>query len=141
MSCVSHPDGLPDLFLDRSLGRIKVPRLLRAAGLRLVTLSEHYTIPADEGIADDEWLGLAGSRGWVVFMKDTRIRYNRAEREAVKAHCVRCFCLANQNLGADEMAARFLDNLGAIGRACEQPGPFMYAVHRTRVEKLSLGDR
>src|SRR4029450_880234 len=72
-SCVSHPDGLPDLFLDRSLGRIKVPRLLRAAGLRLVTLSEHYTIPADEDVADDEWLELAGSRGWAVLMKDTRI--------------------------------------------------------------------
>jgi hypothetical protein len=66
---VSHPDGLPDLFLDRSLGRIKVPQLLRAAGLRLVTLSEHYGIPADEDVADDEWLELAGRRGWVVFME------------------------------------------------------------------------
>jgi hypothetical protein len=43
---VSHPDGLPDLFLDRSLGRKKVPELLRAEGLRLVTLAEHYGIPA-----------------------------------------------------------------------------------------------
>jgi uncharacterized protein (DUF433 family) len=87
-SCVSHPDGLPDLFLDRSLGRIKVPRLLRAAGLRLTTLAENYGIPTEERIADDDWLELAGSRGWVVFMKDTRIRYNRPEREAVKAHSV-----------------------------------------------------
>ena len=30
-------------------------------------------------MADDEWLQLAGSCGWAVFMKDTRIRYNRAE--------------------------------------------------------------
>lgn len=138
---MSHPDGLPDLFLDRSLGRIKVPRLLRAAGLRLLTLSEHYGIPADEGVADDEWLELAGRRGWVVFMKDTRIRYNRAEREAVKAHRVRCFCLANQSLAGDEMAARFLDNLAAIERACEEPGPFIYAVHQTRIEKLPIGDK
>ena len=85
---MSHPDGLPDLFLDRSLGRIKVPRLLRAAGLRLTTLAENYGIPTDERVADDDWLELAGSRGWVVFMKDTRIRYNRPEREAVKAHSV-----------------------------------------------------
>jgi hypothetical protein len=98
---VSHPDGLPDLFLDRSLGRIKVPRLLRAAGLRLITLAEHYGIPGDEDVADDEWLRLAGRRGWVVFMKDSRIRYNHAEREAVKAHRVRCFCLANQNLAGE----------------------------------------
>ncbi len=38
----SHPDGLPELFLDRSLGRRQVPDLLRAAGLRLRTLAEVY---------------------------------------------------------------------------------------------------
>jgi hypothetical protein len=48
---VPHPAGLPDLFLDRSLGRIQVPALLREAGLRLVTLAERYGIPEDEGIA------------------------------------------------------------------------------------------
>jgi hypothetical protein len=137
---VSHPDGLPDLFLDRSLGRIKVPQLLRAAGLRLVTLAEHYGIPVDESVADDEWLELAGSREWVVFMKDTRVRYNRPEREAVKAHRVRCFCLANQSLSGADMAARFLDNLDAIARACNEPGPFVYAVYQTRIEPLPLGN-
>ncbi len=137
---MSHPDGLPDLFLDRSLGRIKVPQLLRAAGLRLTTLAEHYGIPADESVADDDWLQMAGGRGWLVFMKDTRVRYNRPEREAVKAHCVRCFCLANQNLTGDEMAGRFLSNLDAIVRACNEPGPFIYAVHQTRIEKLPIGD-
>jgi hypothetical protein len=77
---VSHPDGLPDLFLDRSLGRIAVPRLLRDAGLRLTTLAEHYGVPADESVGDEEWLELAGARGWVVFMKDARVRYRPAER-------------------------------------------------------------
>jgi len=137
---VSHPDGLPDLFLDRSLGRIKVPGLLRASGLRLVTLAEHYGIPADETIVDEEWLELAGSRGWAVFMKDTRIRYNQAERDAVQAHQVRCFCLSSQSLTGDEMAARFLTNLDAITEACANPGPFIYAVHKNRVEKLPLSD-
>ena len=61
---MSHPNGLPDLFLDRSLGRIKVPTLLRAAGLRLITLAEHYGIPTDETIRDEQWLELTGGRGW-----------------------------------------------------------------------------
>lgn len=69
---MSHPAELPDLFLDRSLGRIKVPALLRGAGLRLTTLSEHYGVPEDEGVADEDWLELAGSNGWVVFMKTPR---------------------------------------------------------------------
>lgn len=128
---MSHPDGLPDLFLDRSLGRKKVPALLRVAGVRLVTLAEHYGIPEDETIADEDWLQLSGERGWGVFMKDTRIRYNPAEREAVKAHAVQCFCLSSQNLSADDMASRFLDNLDAIttARAVHLRGP--HQPHRT----------
>ncbi|MCB0964513.1 MAG: hypothetical protein KDA98_14635 [Acidimicrobiales bacterium] len=59
---MSHPDGLPDLFLDRSLGRKKVPEGLRAAGLRLTTLAEHYGIPADADVADETWLEMAGCR-------------------------------------------------------------------------------
>lgn len=59
---MSHPDALPDLFLDRSLGRIRVPELLRAGGLRLTTLAEHYGVPRDERVADAEWLTLAGQR-------------------------------------------------------------------------------
>ncbi|MCP3975538.1 MAG: hypothetical protein GY720_13720 [bacterium] len=138
---MSHPDGLPDLFLDRSLGRIKVPTLLRSSGLRLITLAEHYGIPADETILDETWLELAGTEGWVVFMKDTRIRYNPAEREAVKSHRVRCFCLSSQSLTGDDMATRFLTNLKRIAAACDQPGPFIYAVHKNRIEKLTLGDQ
>jgi hypothetical protein len=70
-----HPEGLPDLFLDRSLGRRQVPALLREAGLRLHTLAEVYGVPADEDVADTAWLELAGHRGWPVLMKDERIRY------------------------------------------------------------------
>ena len=80
--CVSHPDGLPDLFLDRSLGRKKVPEMLRAEGLRLGTLAEHYGIPHDETIQDTEWLHLCGEREWLGIMKDDRIRYVGAAREA-----------------------------------------------------------
>lgn len=137
---MSHPDKLPDLFLDRSLGRVKVPALLRAEGLRLITLAEHYGIPADEDVADEDWLELAGAREWVVFMKDTRIRYNEAERLAVKAHSVRAFCLSNQNLTAEDMAKRFLDNLDAIEEAATEAGPFIYAVQQSRIDRLTIAD-
>ena len=135
---MSHPDGLPDLFVDRSLGRIKVPELLRAEQLRLVTLAEHYGIPADESVADVDWLKLAGTRNWTVLMKDEAIRRNQLERRAVKAFQVRCFCLTRQDLSAQEMARRFVDNLPAMVRACSQPGPFIYAVHANRIERLPL---
>ena len=135
---MSHPDGLPDLFLDRSLGRHKVPDLLRDAGLRRVTLSEHYGIPADEGIADTEWLGLAGRNGWAMFLKDARIRSRTVEREAVEAFSVRCFCISRQDLTAPQMAERYFTHLDAITAACAEDGPFIYAVHERRIERLDL---
>lgn len=136
---MSHPAGLPDLFLDRSLGRKQVPNLLRAAGLNLITLAEHYGIPADEQVADTDWLELAGRNGWAVFFKDARIRGRTAEREAVKEFRVRCFCISSQRLTAGQMAIRYLRHLDAITDACTEGGPFIYAVHDRRLERLDLG--
>lgn len=135
---MSHPDGLPDLFLDRSLGRIQVPRLLRDTGLRLVTLAEHYGIPSDEDVRDIDWLELAGTEGWAVFLKDARIRSRAVEREAVQAFGVRCFCITRQDLTAAQMAERYLTHLDAIEAACQEPGPFIYAVQERRIERLDL---
>jgi hypothetical protein len=135
---VPHPAGLPDLFIDRSLGRIQVPQLLRAAGLRLTTLAERYGIPADENIADEEWLTDVGRRGEVAFMKDGRVRYNTAEKTVIIRHRVRCFCLARRDLSAVQMADRFLRNLDRIAATGSEVGPFLYAVHETRIEWLAL---
>jgi hypothetical protein len=135
---VSRPDGLPDLFLDRSLGRIQVPRLLRDSGLRLVTLAEHYGIPSDEDVSDVDWLELAGTEGWAVLMKDARIRGRAVEREAVQAFGVRCFCITRQDLTAAQMVERHLNHLDAIAAACQEPGPFIYAVQERRIERLDL---
>ena len=57
-----HPDGLPDLFLDRSLGRRQVPDVLRAYGLRLCTFAEVYGVPQDERVADEVAIAEVGDR-------------------------------------------------------------------------------
>lgn len=136
---MSHPSGLPDLFLDRDLGRIEVPRLLREAGLRLVTLAEHYGIPADQNVRDVEWLELAGRRGWVAVTKDTKIRYRTPERNALIAFGVRCFCMlqgGKTNLTAQQNADRFLNNLETITSACSQKGPFIYVIYENGIRRV-----
>ena len=135
---MSHPDGLPDLFIDRSLGRLQVPALLRAAGLRLVTLAERYGIPGDETIEDVRWLRDVGERGEVAFKKDERIRYNPAEKAAVITFAVRGFYLTRQDLPARVMADRYLHNLDAITAACAAPGPFLYAVNQRDIRRIDL---
>lgn len=61
----------------------KYGRDLRAEQLRLVTLAEHDGIPADESVADVDWLELAGTRNWTVLMKDQAIRRNELEAAGV----------------------------------------------------------
>jgi hypothetical protein len=119
-----HPAGLPELFVYRSLGRVQVPRILRAAGLRLVTLAEHYGRPADESVSDVEWLAEAGRRDWVVLMKDERIRRRAGEKEVLMRARLRCFVITRGDLRAEQMAQRFLANLAAMEHACAEPGPF-----------------
>ena len=138
MSCVSLPAGLPEFFIDRSLGRIAVPRLLRAAGLSVVTLAERYGVPTDEAVTDETWLADAGRRGEVVLTKDVRIRYNVAEKEAVIRYKVKCLCLVRRDLSAERMAKRFLANLGRIAEASCESGPFIFAVHERRIERMDL---
>jgi hypothetical protein len=135
---VSHPEGLPNLFIDRSLGRIKLPTLLRAEGLRLVTLAERYGVPDDERVSDVQWLTDAGRNGEAVLMKDERIRYNEAEKLAVRQFSVKCFCLSSKNLKSIEMAAFFLNNLDSIIRACEANGPFIAIVYRDGIRHVQL---
>ena len=111
---------------------------MRAAGLRLCTLAEVFGIPADETIEDVEWLELAGARGWPVLMKDARIRYRTAERDALLAYRVRAFCLISGNVRAAEMAELFVGVIDDIALACREPGPFLFTISRAGLAKSIL---
>lgn len=125
-------------FVDRSLGRHKVPSLLRVEGIQLHTLAEVYGIPADESVSDVEWLGLAGTQRWPVLMKDERVRYRPAERLALIEHNVQAFCLTSGNLRAQQMAEEFLLVLDDIATACAAHSPCLYAVSKGRLRRIDL---
>lgn len=127
-----HPVGLPDIFLDRSLGRLGVSERLSQAGLRVITLADHYGIKESEEVADEDWLKLVAQREWIAFTKEKRIRTREAW--AVDRYRVRVFCLfpSDKSKVAD-MADRFLDNLTDITAACSRPGPFFYHVQRNKI--------
>jgi hypothetical protein len=71
------PDGAPTFFIDRDLGRKAFPEGLRQAGLRVVTLAEHYGIPRDQEVADHEWMLEAAGRGWPTLGCDAKHRRRR----------------------------------------------------------------
>lgn len=136
---MSHPDALPELFLDRSLGAKQVPAALRAEGYRLVTMAEHYGVPADQDVADIDWLRLCGERGWLALMKDERIRYVEAEKRALVDHRVRAAVITNGNLSAEVMAARIIRALPDLALICaDRQGPFLYAMQQNRIDEIAL---
>ncbi len=128
----------PLFFVDRSLGRVRVPALLRESGWVLVTLSEHYGVPQDEAIDDVAWLRLAGERGWPVLMKDERIKYRTAERRALIDHGVRAFCLTSGNLNAQAMADCFIRDQHRIWTEAARTGPALFAVSRHDIREIDL---
>jgi hypothetical protein len=95
---VSPPEQLPRFFLDHSLGRKAVPEALSADGWDVITPAEHYGVPADEQVADTDWIEEAAKRGWPILMKDKRIRHRQAEITAVTEHKVRCFVITRGDL-------------------------------------------
>jgi PIN like domain len=95
-------------------------------------------MPADERVDDVTWLTDSAQQGWAVLMKDKNIRRRPAEKAAVQQHAARCFCITRGDLPAQEMARRIITNVAAMATACANSGPFIYAVHETRLELLKL---
>ncbi len=128
-------DELLEVYVDRSLGATVVPAAVRARGVVVHAEIEIFGRVA-EGVPDTEWLERAGREGWIVFTKDTRLRYRVDEVAALVRHRVRVFVLTAGNLGASEQAARFVNNLNRIRRVSRRPGPYVYAVHARGLERL-----
>ena len=71
-------------------------------------------------------------------MKDARVRYNPAERRAVKEYRVRAFCLARQSLTATAMAQLFLDHIDAIASACQEESQGLFVVTNAGLRRVAL---
>ncbi len=125
----------PEFFLDRSLGGHDVANALRQAGWTVRTHLEFYG-GRDQDVEDVEWLEVCGREGWPALTMDRRIRYRPVEAAAIRRHRVKAFALTSGNLTAAEQAERFLRNGRRIEAACEDPGPFLYAVHATQIVRV-----
>ena len=129
---------LPHVFVDRSLGAMQVPRILRASGIALTTMREHYGEELAQLTADPDWIRLVAERGWIGFHKDAAIRRNDLERASVAAYGSRLFCVPPADITAADLAQRFITNLAAIERAASEPGPFIYGVYPSGIQRLPL---
>ncbi len=128
----------PHFFVDRSLGAVQVPQLLRSAGSTLTTLVEHYGKPADESVMDVDWLALCGEQGWPVLMKDEKIRYRAAERDALLEAGVTAFCLASGNLRSSAMAEIFIQHQEVVWERATASGAAIWVLSRQQARLTEL---
>ena len=100
------------------------------------TLSSVYGETEGQSVKDEDWLALAGNRGWPVLMKDDSIRKRPAELAALEAAGVRAFCITNAGLTGEVMAERFVRHRNRIIQRCSHPGPFIDGVYDDGLRRL-----
>jgi predicted nuclease of predicted toxin-antitoxin system len=131
----SQPD--PEFFIDRSLGRYQLAGALREIGWTVHTHFEVYG-DRDEDVDDVEWVAYAGEHGYVVLMRDTRIRRRAVERQALVDAGVRAFVLTAGQVTAEVYIETVLSHRHRILQRARKRGPTIFAVRASGVEKLRL---
>lgn len=122
------------IWTDANLSSPKTTRLLSDAGLTVRTHAETY--PRVKAPLDEVWIAMTGQKGWVAFTGDTQVAYNPIEKEAIEQHNARVFCVTNAYATAEEKAARFLNNLEDIAKACLEPPPGCWRVSRSGIRRV-----
>lgn len=131
------PEPSPVLFIDRSRGTEIPPPALRAAGAQVITMRAYYdSEKSAAGKADVDWIADVGREGWIAPVKDSIIRTNQDEREAVTRAGLRMLCLSNANLTGKQFTERFVHHLPVIMRRARRPGPHIDGVYPDGVRRL-----
>jgi hypothetical protein len=125
------------LFLDRSIGTLKIAAALREQRLDVETIADRYGA-ANPFTRDDQWIADASRDGRLLIGADQRIRYRPLERMAICLHAARCVTFAAGNLTADQMISLFLRHLSDIESIAEHKGPFVYHLTRQRLLRVKL---
>lgn len=93
-----------------------------------------------ERTADRDWLPVAGRYGWVVLMRDKKIRTRRWERDALINAGLRTFCLTGAGSYSRWETLRLLaarwNRIEEYAR--EVPGPYICSVTWDGVQALTL---
>jgi len=114
-------------FSDRDLGRHIFPDQLIAAGIRIERHSDHFA----HDTADEEWLSVVVSRGWVALTMDSRMIRRPAVQGIVMRSGARLLQLAGANAPTAQVALNFVNTLPRIERfLARHRGPLIARVYR-----------
>lgn len=123
----------PEFFIDRSLGRYKVPQQLRDLGFVARALFEEYP-DKEESERDPDWIREQTMLGRVLVCRD-KLRHP-GEKDAVIEHSARMFRVANSAKNGDKQAEYLANNIHRIVQRSRKPGPYIYRVDRVGITKV-----
>jgi hypothetical protein len=113
------------VYLDESIysGILRDALTAKGVSLRLPG------IDVPRGTADEVWLKLAGKNGWIVLMRDQRVRHRPLEIDALRSARVGAFVLAagqaTAQATADVVTSRLIK---LVNIATSEPRPFLYVL-------------
>lgn len=128
------PEPKPVFFIDRDLGKNKLPAALREQGHEVKTLFEVYGREAEQGTQDPEWIKDCVANGWVALTRD-KLRHP-GERELIVAHGAKVFRVAKKARTGPDQIRFVLSNLNRIVQRSRKPGPFIYRIDEKRVTRI-----
>lgn len=125
-------------FIDRCLGRKKLPQALRASGIDCITLGEYFGENEGQKIKDTEWLITVADNGWVALTKDNGIEELEPALKIIIENKIRYFSISDPQITWQDMVLWFNNNLEEIKIACQKPGPFVYKIYENHLEEFPL---
>lgn len=92
---------------------------------------------ADPATEDLKWIPIVAGKGWSIISRDQHIEAHPAEADAVVAYNAKLFTIASkETLDLWRQLEILLTRWRDIERLSEQPGPFIYALYRTRATRV-----
>ncbi len=123
-------------FFDNNLS----PRIvagMKAFGEDVTHLTEHFAA----NTLDADWFEFIAEREMVLITKDRKIRWNPAEREAVRRHKIGAFFLGGKDLGYWRIVVQVVRNWEKIKDHVQRtPRPFAFLMRAkgTKFTRLSI---
>ncbi|QQE66722.1 hypothetical protein GFS31_34220 [Leptolyngbya sp. BL0902] len=113
-------------FLDENLLGKQIAESLKASGVRVEMLSDHFP----KQTPDVEWLAEVGRRGWLVLSRDTSVGINIPEAIQVAQGNVKMFALVMGNAPRAELMRDIVNAIPKMERfAQSHPAPFIAKVY------------
>ena len=125
-------------FVDRGVGSRIVPDGLRAIGWHVVTMDERYGTDASQRISDADWIRDSSTHDEVILTKDRAIAKRALEAEAIVSNSARVLVIGSANITGAESLERLIRHRRRIERLITEPGPFVWAVGRDRLDPVRL---